>query len=223
MTIREALSNVRTVLKKINADTILFNKEIAIILNKHSEWLVNQTSESYKLGGRNVIFQTYNCAEVIDAPAVDECCNIVTNCTIRRTKDKIPTAYEDSYGVIIKDITSVDGSTVLKYATLSDYKSKKTNPWGKKKDKFWFYNNGYIYGDLPLKVRIVGLFKDDISKQNQCESCGTPEEDCVAYLDTEWTVPALIQARVIDFTIKELAPSLQIPNQEFIDKNENQY
>jgi len=221
MTRREAISNVKTDLKLVNADARKTNKEINTLLDKHAEWLIDRESNSFKLSRRNINYQSYECADVIKVPTIDPCCNVTTKCTIYRTKNKIPALYEDSNGIIHKEVTSVDRSTEIKASTLADYKIKKESPWGKKTDKFYFYSNGYLYGDLPKKIRIVGLFKDDLVLNNDCKPCKDCEKKCINYLDSVWQVPGYLQAQVIDFVVKEIAPSINIPTQEKIDKNEN--
>jgi hypothetical protein len=109
---RAAISNVRTDLKKYDADAHITNKQIYTILNKHSKWLLKRESDTFRLARINRIYQEYKCAEVIDVPKIDPCCGIVTKCTIKRTKSKIPDLYEDILGVLIKRVTSIDGSTV---------------------------------------------------------------------------------------------------------------
>lgn len=219
MTVREAISDVRTGLKKIGADIKLFNKEIFIKLAKHIDWLVERDSNSFKLARKNSIFQPYSCIEVIKVPKIDPCCNIVNNCTIMRSKHRIPEIYEDVAGIIVKSLTSVDESTDIQYTSKSGFKSKKNNPWAPKDEKYWFYEDGYVYGDLPKKIKIVALFKEDISDLRDCDN--TPKT-CKAYLDKELIAPNTLLAQAIDYTIKDLIPSTQIPTQEKVDKNENQ-
>ena len=221
MTRRAAISNVKTDLKLVNADNRKTNKEIDTLINKHSDWLIDRESNSFKLSRRNINYQPYSCANVIEVPTIDPCCNVTTKCTIYRTELKIPAIYEDTNGIIYKEVTSVDGSTEIKPSTLSDYKIKKESPWGRKTDKFWFYSNGYLYGDLPKKIKITALFKDDLILNTDCDPCKDCEKKCVRYLDSTWQVPGYLQAQVIDFVVKEITPELNIPTQEKIDKNEN--
>jgi hypothetical protein len=218
---RAAISNVRTDLKKYDADAHITNKQIYTILNKHSKWLLKRESDTFRLARINRIYQEYKCAEVIDVPKIDPCCGIVTKCTIKRTKSKIPDLYEDILGVLIKRVTSIDGSTEISPSTVEDYVKRKNNPWSKGKDsKFFFYKDGYLYGDLPKKINIVGLYERNIDKFNTCSEC--PEvKECKRFLDEEWYVPDYLEAQIIDFTVKELSLQLQIPAQEKIDKNEN--
>lgn len=228
LTIRAAISNVRTDLKKANADSKMTNKMIFTLISKHANWLIERSSNSYKLGRKDLIYQIYKCAEVIDVPTIDPCCGITTKCRIKRTKDRLPAMYEDSWGVLLKSVYSIDGSTTLENATKESYVIKKNNPWGPtKKHSYYFFEDGYLYGDLPKKINIQALFKDDISSYNMVyNNCDCPaplSKDCKVFLDTVWTVPELLQAMVIDAVIKELTPMIQLPNQERIDKNENKF
>lgn len=220
MIIRAAISNVRTDLKKYDADTHLTNKQIYTILNKHAIWLVKRDSDAFRILRMNFLYQDYKCAEVIDVPTIDECCGITTKCTVKRTKNPIPKLYEDSLGALIKSVTSIDGSTELTLSTEEDYPKRKNNPWSKGKgSKYFFYKNGYLYGDLPKKINVKGLFPEFIGNLN-CEDCPKPVE-CKRFMDQEWYVPGYLEAQIIDFTVKELAPQVSIPTQEKIDKNEN--
>jgi len=211
MTKREAISNVKTILKKINADNRVTNKQIDTILNKHANWLMERESETFKLGRRSKINQSYKCATVIDVPKVDPCCGITTKCVIKRTKEKIPDLFEDSLGVMIKSVSSIDNSTELNSSTISSYPSKKESPWIPKTEKFYFYQGGYIYGDLPKQINILAVFKEEVIDCNKCKR----------YLDKEWMISEKLQAQAIEFAIKEMSISIQIVNQEKIDKNEN--
>lgn len=210
MNIRQAISNVKSILKKINADNRLTNKEVYTVLHKHAIWITYRQSESLKLGRENRIYQAYKCAQVIDVAKIDPCCKITTRCKIKRTKDRIPKIYEDSLGIIIKAVSSIDGSTELNHSTILSYPTKKNSPWLPKTEKFYFFEDGYLYGDLPKSINILAAFMEQVD----CTGCKR-------FLDKEWMVSQKTEAEIIDFTIKELAMQLQIPSQEKIDKNEN--
>ena len=218
-TVRSAISETKKGINKVNADARITNKEVYTKLLKHAEWLISRDSDAFRLGRKQVIYQDYKCAEVIDVPKIDPCCSITSKTVIKRTRDKIPEVFEDTNGPIIKGVFSVDGSQTIKFSTLSDYRAKKNNPYGPKTN-YYFYKDGYLYGDLPRVINVPALYKEDITSLNQCESCGDVK-DCTPFLDRKWVVPEYLQAQVIDFVIKDFIPQLQIPNQERIDKNEN--
>jgi hypothetical protein len=219
MTIREAISGVKSGVNKVNADAHVSNKRAWNLLLKHSEWLVDRDSNQMRLGRKEDIFLNYKGAEIENIPTIDQCYEIVSGNYIKRTREKIPPVFEDRNGLIIKGVYSLDDSTSIERTTFEEYRGKKKNPWGRKTDKFYFYKDGYIYGDLPKRINVVALFKEDPELYNNCINCGDNEK-CLSFLDSLWTTPKSIGAQVIDFVVKEIAGSLAVPNQEAINKNE---
>lgn len=229
MTIREGIFTVKRLFREVNADSRLPNKLVYSLLLKHSKWLVYRDSEKLKLLKRHKIYQTQKCIKVIEAPSVDSCCGIKSkNCTIYRTENKIPEMYEDSAGVIIHNITSVDAqkSTDIEMRTISAIRRLLQNPWAKKTSKgkiYAFYNDGYVY--FPFKhlkmVQIEAFFIKKL-EETDCEPCkDCDKKPCPKFLDSELVIPDYLEAQMVDYVLKDLASTYQRIPEKSIDINKN--
>ena len=226
LTNREVISNIKKIIKEVNADSKLSNKFAYSLAKKHARWLIHRESEKLKLIKKDSIYQRLKCVEVIDAPAIDPCCGIKSLCTVKRTKDKIPSMYEDSMGALIKTINTIDSQTSLISIKASDWERKQSNPWIPKnnKNKYFFYSDGHIYfpNGAWKKVEIVAYFEEDISHLNKCDQLGDCKEDCVPFLDREFRLPEYIQAELFANIKKDLMESYsQLPEKSHnINKND---
>lgn len=219
---RELISQVKNQFKSVNADSKLTNKFIYSIINKHAKWLVKRESDKLNIMGFNSLFQTYKCVEVIEAPAIDDCCGIKSKCLVMRTKDKLPELFEDSSGVILKSIFTIDGSQEFMPIKVSDY-TRKLQDYNSKYDKelYAFYNNGYLYFPKS-KIKMVmvkGFFKEDIKKFNKCENY---EETCSTRMQEESRIPPYLEAELMDFVLKDIMNfNRRVQQDADINKNEN--
>lgn len=220
----ELISQIRNQLRIANADSNLTNKFIWSVIRKHVQWLIKRENTKFGLISQDAIFQTYKCADVVDAPAIDECCGIRTKCKVFRTKDKVPELFEDSYGVILKSVYTIDGSQDFSQITVQEYMRKLENPHSiYDKSLYFFYNSGYLYFPKSSirKVMIKGYFVDEITN-SQCEPCGTDENPCKSFLDTPVRIPPYVVAELMHNVLMELVNvTIKLPSDESIDKNEN--
>lgn len=230
-TIREVISEVKSLFKTVNSDSRLTNKQIWRLLEKHSFWLIQRESDRLKLVSTDSLFQTYKCLDVIESPLIDSCCGIKLfdkSLTIYRTKDKLPKLYEDLSGPIIKEITSIDGNTSIKLITSKDFKRKVKSPYFKyNKEILAFYSDGYLYFPKGYikKIYVEGLYTNEIDNEScePCESCDDNKKKCKKFLDTKWIAPKYLQAQIIDAVIKDFANTyMRIPEKAHeINKNDN--
>jgi len=227
---REAIHRTKRLFREINADSRLSDRTVFSLLENHAKWLIYRESEKLKLPKMDEIFQPYKCVEIIEAPLIDPCCGIKSLCTVYRTKDKIPDLYEDSMGVIIKSVTTIDDQTSLFVIKASEWERKANNPWlqKNKRNKFVFYSDGYLY--FPegswKKVNIVGLFKRDISYIDLCDNCLTCNDEtkeCVRFLDRKFIIPEYLEAQMYDAVLKDLSNTYKrLPEKSNeINKNDN--
>lgn len=223
ITIGGAISRVRNDFRLVHADARVTNKYIYALLDDRAAKAIKEESDKKRLTKIDAIWQTLDCQELIDVPTTDDCCKFQSNCTIKRTKDKIPFLYEDSSGVLIRSVTSIDYSQELQPIKLSEWLRKKEINNKFDKTLYFFYRNGYLYfPNLNWKlITVSGLFKDNVDKYNKCDGEDT-DPVCTSKLDDKWPVPEYIQSGVIDYVIRELASTIaQIPphQEEEINKS----
>ena len=230
MTNREAISTVKRLFRQINADSLMSNKFVYSLLMKHSKWLIYRDSEKLRLLRRHRIYQKVKCLKVIEAPGIDPCCGVRSvNCTIYRTEVKIPELYEDSEGVLIHNITSIDGWTDIILTTASSIKRMLNNPWkGKSRNKYIyaFYNDGYIYfpkNHLKM-IEVEGLFTKKIDPKENCDPCKDCDKTpCTKFLDMDFIIPDYLEAQMVDLVMKDLSNTyMRVAAKESeINKNDN--
>lgn len=231
MTIRESISIVKRLFREVNADSRLTNKAVYSIIQKHCKWLIYRDSDKLKLLKKHKIYQTSKCLKVIEAPSIDSCCGLKSNkCKIFRTEEKIPELYEDSSGVIIHNITSIDAlkSTDIDFTTIAQARRQLNNPWkGVSKSKIYaFYNDGYIYFPTENHLKLIeveGLFLKEINPEENCDPCKDCKPKCKRFLDTNLILPDYLEAQVFDAVIKDMANTYKrIPEKsQEINKDDN--
>lgn len=230
MTIRQAIHRVKRLFREINADSRLSDRTVYSLMLNHAKWLIYRESEKFNLIKTDYPFQKLKCVKVIEAPLIDPCCGIKSKCTVYRTEEKLPDIYEDGMGVIIRAVTTIDGSKSLAQIKASEWERKQDNPWlnKNKKNSFFFFNDGYLYfpnGTWKM-VEIEAMFKEDISDINLCDNPSTCEDEtklCRRFLDTNFIIPEYLEAQMYDSVIKDLANTYKrLPEKSVeINKNDN--
>lgn len=230
MTIREGIHRIKRLFREINADSRLSDRTVYSLMQNHIKWLIYRESEKLKLLKNEHPFQKIKCMEVIEAPLIDPCCGLRNCATIYRTKDKLPEMYEDSAGVIIKSVTTVDGLKSLTAIKPSEWERKQNNPWvnKNKKNSYYFYFDGYLYfpnGSWKM-VETTALFKEDVSDINLCDNKGTCDDEskqCVRFLDKNLIVPEYLESQMYDAVIKDLSNTYKRLQEKSnsINKNDN--
>jgi hypothetical protein len=222
MTYNEIISQLDNEFSLVHADSRLTNKFWYSLIQKHTSWIIKQESDKMFLFHSDSIWQTLDCVDLIEVPTTDECCKYNgPSCTIYRTKEKIPSLYEDVFGVIIKSINSIDYSKSLQHITFQEWLRKQKNPDSKyDKNFYYFYKNGFLYfPNIKWKlVSITGYFKDSIKKYNTCN--GKKDDVCESLFESEWRIPSHLIARVVEVCLKELSSTyMQTKEDSQIDKN----
>lgn len=209
--------------KAVNADSRLTNKYIFSLLRKHRDLLIKQVDNKFQLMKLGYLFQTWRCADLEPISTIDECCDFSSDCTIYRTKKKLPYTLVASWGPIFRKVSSIDGYTELSSITSAEWnrKSEDTNTKYNKSLYYW-WSGGYLYfPNVKWKsVKIEGLFEFDIDKEN---SCCEKYDPCKSFLDNKFRIPKELLAVCIDNVNKEMLgyyDRIQ-PDENNIDKNNN--
>jgi len=207
-TVSEAISRIRNQIKSVNIDAFVTDRYIFSLILKHVSWLIKREDDKGILRKYNSIFHTLDYFCLIDVDKADTgCFCIESGCTIKRSKDKIPPAYEGSYGPIIRSITSIDGTTPLTLTYPSTYQAMiKQKTFKYNKTPYYYIVNDYIYipsVDWPA-IKVEGLFRSGIGIYRQ---------------DEPFSVPMYLYAEMEQNVMKDLTTSLQVPqdiNQDFL-------
>lgn len=209
-TIGDSISRIRNIIKAVNEDAFITDRYIFSIINKYSKFVVRKDSTAQSQTNFNSFYVTLPCVELIEVDKVEACCNDVkSNCTIMRTKDKIPLIRQGVSGPLIKSISSIDGSQLCYLTQPSIYVAmSKSTTFKYNTKKYYWYINDYLY--LPNvsweAVRIDAIWDGDITTY----ICDNGDE-CESKQDKPLGIPDYLIAEIEQLTIKEISMLHSIP------------
>lgn len=213
-TLRKLVSDVRSVHKILSTDSLITDRAIASEIRNNSLLLIKRETNLRKLWATDTLFTTIPCLEMIEVP-ISECCNYVDECTIARTKLKLPRISEGNYQYVIQGVYSINAlggqGKKLKEITVNRYINLLKLPIIKKEEYFWI-SNGYLYVNNPMirSIRFVALFEEDVENEIMYPECGcgspeyTLEEICKNPLDKEFPLPGYLEQQTLELTSKKL-------------------
>jgi hypothetical protein len=210
---RKLVSDVRGMHKLLSTDALITDRVILSELRNVSSLLIKRETNLRKLWATDTLFTTIPCLEMIEVP-ISECCNFVDDCTIARTKFKIPQLAEGNYQYVIQGVYSINALSgkgkKLKEITVNRYINLLKLPIIKKEEYFWI-SNDYLYVTNPLvqSVRLVAYFEQDVSNDIMYPDCGcgstvTNEEYCKNPLDKEFPIPGYLEKQTLDLVSQKL-------------------
>jgi len=225
MKVREVISRVRNSLKEHSADSVFFNKHIYSILRSHTAFLLKRESEKLK----NNIYLSSNiwtpiCVEMEPVSAIQcSCVSLPIDCTIYRSKQKLPIMLEVGYSFFYKSIATIDNSEFFTLVSPNGFKQRTSTKYAKySKDSLAFLEDGYLY--TPDKeysfLRILGWF-ENVNGFKDCNSTSTPTSSTAgcSLMDTEFKCPEHLISPVIQMTLEELLRTKQLPYDNIVNGN----
>lgn len=212
-TLRKLVSDVRGMHKLLSTDTLLTDRVIASEIRNVSSLLIKRETNLRKLWATSTIFTPIPCLELVEVP-ISECCDYVDECTVARSKYKLPRIAEGNYQYIIQGVWSINAmsgkGTTIKPISINRYLNLLKLPLIKKDTYYWIVNE-YLYISNPLlqAVSISALFEGDIPNEimfPDCD-CGTAytlEEKCKNPLDKPFSLPGYLEKQVLDIVSQKL-------------------
>lgn len=207
-TIGDVVSRIRVLTKAVKQDPFITDRMIYTVVLKHAKWLLKREDGKNKLMSFSGVMQTLDFVELEEIDKVEACCTgITSNCTIKRTKNKLPVFMQGYFGPLIRTVSSLDNSQELKPILPSTYINiiNSTNYKYNKAKYYWFLNDYIYFPDLEWDaVRVEGIFEDDISAYT-CE-----EDNCIAKQDQSFNVPDYLLGELESQVYKDFMGELQI-------------
>ena len=215
-TIGDVISRIRNQIKSTTQDAFVTDRMIYSFVLKHAKWLMKREDSKNRLMSFSGVMQTKDFVELVEVDKVEACCTgLKSDCTIKRTKDKMPIFLQGYYGPLIRTVASLDGSEEMQpthpstYLSLSKSKNFKYN-----KTKYFWYLDDYLY--FPNvdwdAVRIEGIFEEDISMYT-CEP-----DSCLQKTDLLFNVPDYLFGELEAAVLKDIIAMYQIPSDASPDK-----
>jgi hypothetical protein len=213
-TLRKLVSDVRSVHKILSTDSLITDRAIASEIRNNSLLLIKRETNLRKLWATDTLFTTIPCLEMVEVP-ISECCNYVDECSIARTKFKLPRISEGNYQYVIQGVYSINAlggqGKKLKEISVNRYINLLKLPVIKKEEYYWI-TNGYLYINNPMikSIRFVALFEEDVENEIMYPECGcgssdyTLDEICKNPLDKEFALPGYLEQQVLQLTSQKL-------------------
>ena len=213
-TVRKLVSDVRAMHRLLSTDGLITDRAIASEIRNNAILLIKRETNLRKLWATDTLFTTIPCLEMIEVP-ISECCNYVDECSIARTKFKLPRISEGNYQYVIQGVYSINAlggqGKKLKEISVNRYINLLKLPVIKKEEYFWI-TNGYLYVNNPLlkSIRFVAFFEEDVDNDLMYPECGcgspeyTNEQLCMNPLDKEFALPGYLEQQVLELTSKKL-------------------
>jgi hypothetical protein len=213
-TLRKLVSDVRAMHKILSSDGLITDRAIASEIKNDAFMLIKRETNLRKLWATDTLFTTIPCLEMCEVP-ISECCDYVDECTIARSKEKLPRISEGNYQYVIQGVYSINAlsgkGTKLKESTVNRFINTLKLPVIKKEAYYWI-SNGYLYVSNPgvQAVRFVALFEEDVPNSlmySEC-SCGTKNytnaDYCKNPLDKEFSLPGYLEKQVLELASQKL-------------------
>ena len=215
-TIGDVVSRLRNQVKGIKQDAFITDRMIYTFVLKTAKFLMKREDSKNKLLAFSSVIQTMDYVELVEVDKVEACCTgLSSDCTIKRTKDKLPVFLQGYFGPLIRTISSLDGSEEMQPIIPSTYNHvARSKSFKYNKTKYFWYLDDYIYfPDLQWDaVRIEGIFEDDISAWT-CE-----EDACIVRQDQSFNVPDYLLAELEVQVFKDFMGLYQVPADPANDK-----
>jgi hypothetical protein len=211
---RKLISDIRGMHKLLSTDNLITDRVIFSEIRNVTLLLVKRETNLRKLWATDTLFTTIPCLEMCEVP-ISECCEYVDECTIARTKYKLPRIAEGNYQYVIQGVYSINAmsgkSEKIKEITINRYINLLRLPIIKKQVYFWI-SNDYLYITDPFvqAIRIAAFFEEILSNEIMYPDCGcgtpqvTDEEWCKNPLDKAFALPGYLEKQVLELTSQKL-------------------
>jgi hypothetical protein len=213
-TLRKLVSDVRSMHKLLSTDSLITDRAVASEIKNNAVLLIKRETNLRKLWATNTLFTTIPCLEMVEVP-ISECCEYVDNCTVARSRYKLPRISEGNYQYLIQGVYSINAMSgsgkKLKEITVNRYINLLKLPIIKNEEYYWIMND-YLYVNNPLlqAIRISAFFEKDVPNEVMFPECGcgtnepTDEEWCQNPLDKQYGLPGYLESQVLELTSKKL-------------------
>jgi len=212
-TLRKLVSDVRSMHKILSSDGLITDRAIASEVKNNAFMLIKRETNLRKLWATDTLFTTIPCLEMCEVP-ISECCDYVDECTIARSKEKLPRISEGNYQYVIQGVYSINilsgKGTKLKETTVNRYVNTLRLPVIKNEAYYWITND-YLYISNPnlQSIRLVALFEKDVPNDLLYPECGcgtnySLEDICKNPLDKDFSLPGYLEKQVLELTSQKM-------------------
>lgn len=210
VTIGESISRVRMIIKATKEDAFITDRNIYSLISKYAKALIRRQDNERKLMNYDSLFEPLPFVELISVSKIEaECVNVKSNCTIQRTKLKLPKVFDGSKGPLFRNVFSIDGSFALTQTTSLGYISIKNSKTFKYNTaQYYWYQNGYLFfPDSQLEGVIVEAMWEDLLDG----FCNPNNKSCMKMQEKRLSVPDYLFAEIEQMVEQEFMNTARLP------------
>jgi len=216
-TIGEAISRVRNVIKAVTMDSFVTDRVIYSLIQKYAKMYIKRQDGISSRAKFGSLFKRLPCVELQDVDRVEACCDIKSNCIIKRTVNPLPGVMEGVQGPLLRSVSSIDNYTEVYRTTPALYTSMtKTSGFKYNKNKYYWFMNGYIYiPDIEWEsISVEGIFDTDIASY-ECDN------QCDQVQNQPLNIPPELLAEIEQQVINDFMKSAQFPQDSSISDKQS--
>lgn len=229
---RKLVSDIRGMHRLLSTDALITDRLILSELRSNSLLLIKRETNLRRLWATDTIFTTIACLPLCEV-SIAECCDYIDECTIAKSRFKIPSLAEGNYQYVIQGVYTINALSgkgrKLKEITVNRYSNLLKLPIIKKEDYYWI-SNDYLYVTNPSiqAIRLVAMFEQDVPNSVLYDECGcgnvvTDEEYCKNPLDKEFPLPGYLEQQVLTIASQKLLQTyFRIPTDLTVDGIDSQ-
>jgi hypothetical protein len=208
-TIAESISRVRNITKTVKEDAFVTDRFLYSLIIKHARTLIMKISSRNEILMFSDMFTSIPCMDLIESDKIEACCGgITSDCSIMKTKRKIPNIMHASYGPLFRLISSIDVSEEVFPTTPSTYTSMtKTSSYKYNKRKYYWYLNEHLYfPNLDWEaVRVEGIFEGNLATY----IC--TEDPCTIRQSQNMLIPDHLFSEIEQNVLNDLGMAVKMP------------
>ena len=217
---KEVIARFRNAIKEVSADSVYTDRYLWHIYATNAKNLLRTAIDRGLVYAQNNIW-TPVCTKM--EPVSSLLCNcfcLPYDCTVYRSKLKLPKFVEGPSGMAYRFIATPDISAQLILVTPYQYSIKSKIKYNK--EKYVFIHDGFLYtpGSTYPQLIISALFEEDVSKYD-CAYDST-DVSCGSALVAPSFIPDYLEDYAIKAGLQELFPTKQLPTDEHPNANPTQ-
>jgi len=223
------VSSIRGTHRLLANDNLITDRLIWREAFNVAKLLIKRETNLRKLWATDTIFTSLPCFEMEEVP-ISTCCEYNSECTVSRSKNKIPLIGEGNYQYLIQGVWSINAlggkGKRLKEITINRYLNLLNLQIVKKEVYYWIVDQ-YLYTNNPLlkAVRLAAFFEEDISNDVLYPNCDCDtnkyslEDICRNPLDLESHIPGYLEKQVLDLVSEKLMKTYFVTPQDLSTNN----
>lgn len=210
LSIRDAVSQVRSLVRATAGDSNINDRVIAAELRSTVNMIVAQTLAKRKLWQSPNLFSFLPCIEMEKVP-ITECCEYSAERIVTKSKLSLPQIGEGIWGLAIQGVFGIDNMKKFKEVTPTRFANLLKLNLPSTNDYFWVLNNHLYTSNEDLKAaNMFAFFTEDVPNEllysPNCDCKQKPEisDLCANPLDKPFKFPLDRLDDIKNITYKKL-------------------